>query len=227
MSGAGQYCRKAAYEFFARQLSTLEETDSLVRAAVAVSMHELPQVDPSAVEQTLDQLAAEISGRVKTGNPQAIVAQLHHVLFDERGLTGNTVDYYNRENSYLSCVLETRQGIPVTLSLIYKSIAQRLGLNSRGINVPAHFLAAIEVDESWMMVDPFHSGRLLTRDEVFDRLDSIAQTPVVRSDALLATATHSQWISRIVRNVELIFQRDGRADDVLAMRELLGLIDHE
>ena len=224
MSGAGQYCRKAAYEFFAQQLPALEETDSLVRAAIAVSMHELPHVDPAAVERALDEIAADIRGRVKTGSPQALVAQLHHVLFDERGFTGNTLDYYNRENSYLSRVLETGKGIPVTLSLIYKSIAQRLGLNSRGINVPAHFLAAVEVDGSWMMVDAFHSGRLLTRDEVFNRLDSISQTPVVRSDSLLATATHPEWITRIVRNVEQIFQRDGRVNDVLAMQELLELI---
>ena len=227
MSGAGQYCRKAAYEIFAHQLSTLEETDSLVRAAVAVSMHELPDVDPAAVEQTLDEIATEIAVRVKTGHPQAMVAQLHHVLFDERGLTGNVADYYNRENSYLSRVLETGRGIPVTLSLIYKSVAQRLGLRLRGINVPAHFLAAVEVDGSWMMVDPFHSGRLLTRDEVFDRLDSISSTPIVRSDSLLATATHLEWISRIVRNVEQIFQRDGRMSDVMAMQELLDLIANE
>jgi regulator of sirC expression with transglutaminase-like and TPR domain len=224
MAGAPRYCHAAAYAFFSEQLPSLEETNSLVRAAVAVSMHELTDIDPAAIEATLSDWACEISGRVVSGNPQALVAQLHQVLFDEYGLTGNTADYYNRGNSYLSKVLETRQGIPVTLSLIYKCVAQQLGLNSRGINAPAHFLASVEVGGQWMMVDPFQSGRLLTRDEVFDRLDQMAAAPVERSDALLATSTHPQWIARIIRNVEQIFIRDGRTDDVLAMRELLALV---
>lgn len=224
MAGAPRYCRMAAYEFFAEQIPTLEETDALVRAAVAVSMHELDDVDPAVVEKTLTDMAAEITSRVWSGNPQALAAQLHEVLFEERGLKGNVDDYYNRENSYLSRILESGRGIPVTLSLIYKSVAQRVGLISRGINAPAHFLAAVEVNDSWMMIDPYHSGRLLTRDEVFDRLDQMAESPVVRSDALLATATHPQWIARIIRNVEQLFLRDGRNQDVLAMQELLELV---
>ena len=196
-----------------------------MRTAVAVSMHELDGVDPTAVETTLSQWANEINSRVRSGNQQALVAQMHQLLFDERGLAGNTEDYYNRENSYISQVLATGRGIPVTLSLIYKCIAQRVGLKSRGINAPAHFLAAVEVNDVWMMVDPFQSGRLLTRDEVFDRLDQMAEEPIVRSDALLAMATHPQWIARIIHNVEHIFERDGRTDDALAMRELLALVE--
>ncbi len=80
------------------------------------------------------------SSRVSSGNPKALIARLHQVLFDERGFTGNADDYYAPENSYLPCVLESRRGIPVTLSLIYKSVAQRVGLSARGINTPAHFL---------------------------------------------------------------------------------------
>jgi regulator of sirC expression with transglutaminase-like and TPR domain len=225
MVDAPRYCRRAAYDLFVAQLSTLEETDSLVRAAVAVSMHELDDACPDAVDNTLAELATEINSRVKSGCPRALVTQLHEVLFEEWKFTGNTDDYYLPENSYLPCVLKNRRGLPVTLSLIYKSVAQRVGLKARGINSPAHFLAAVEIDGSWMMVDPFQQGRVLSREEVFARLEQLAGSPIAHSDELLATATHPQWLARIVRNLEQVFQRAGRTIDALAMRELLTLIN--
>src|SRR5438105_2349067 len=122
------YCRPAAFGLFRAQLPSLEETDSLVRATVAVAMHERDDCDPDEVDHTLEQLAAEIGRRVTSGNQNALVAQLHQVLFDECGFSGNVEDYYNPENSYLPCVMRSRRGIPATLSLVYKSVAQRLGL---------------------------------------------------------------------------------------------------
>ena len=86
-------------------------------------------------------------------------AELHEVLFEEWGFTGNAEDYYAPDNSYLPRVLQTRRGIPVTLSLIYKAVAQQVGLIVRDINTPVHFLAAVEVDRSWMIVDAFDSGQ--------------------------------------------------------------------
>ena len=224
MADAPRYCRPAAYELFAAQLPTLEETNSLVRAAVAVSMHELSDACPEAVEQSLSDLATEISARVISGNHRALIAQLHAVLFDELGFSGNTENYYAPENSYLPRVLETRRGLPVTLSLIYKSVAQRVGLTARGINSPVHFLSAVALDGSWMIVDPFYNGQVLARQEVFERLEKLAGTPIARSDDLLATATHFQWLARIVRNLEQNFERSGQRTDMLAMRELLSLL---
>jgi regulator of sirC expression with transglutaminase-like and TPR domain len=161
---------------------------------------------------------------VKSGSRQALIAQLHHVLFEEYGLRGNLEDYYSPLNSYIPQVLERRIGIPVTLGLIYKCVAQRLGLTVRGINSPVHFLVAVQTGGPWMMVDPFHNGRVLTEDEAFDQMERLSGATITRSKALLSTATHVQWISRIIRNLEQIFQTEGRRDDELAMRELLATV---
>jgi regulator of sirC expression with transglutaminase-like and TPR domain len=224
MAEAPRYCRQAAYELFREQLSTIEETSSLVKAAIAVSMHELDDVNPAAVDQKIRDIAVEISGRVCSGNPRALLAQLHEVLFEELAFSGNTDDYYDPANSYIPSVLESRRGIPVTLSLVYKSVAQQIGLAARGINAPAHFLAGVEIDGTWMIVDPFDGGRVLTTEEVYERLEKQTGTEIERSDKLLATATHPQWIARLIRNLEQIFERQDRKIDMLAMQELLALV---
>ncbi len=224
MTKAPRYCRAAAWEYFAAQMSTLAETESLVRAAIAVSMHELDEVTPTAVETDLTALAVEVRGRVRSQHPQALLAHLHEVLFEQHGFAGDGDDYYNSSNSYLSRILATKRGIPVSLCLLYKSIAQRVGLVVRGVNAPMHFLAGVEIDCTWMLVDPFHGGRVLTEGEVFQRLEQLAGSPVARSPVLLATATHPQWIARLVRNLEQIFASENREEDQLAMQELLSLV---
>lgn len=225
MSQPQRFCRRPAYDLFVAQLLSLEQTDSLVRAAVAASMHELDDADAEPVLATLDEIAAEVRGRVQSRSASALIARLHQVLFDEYGFTGNVDDYYNPHNSYLSKVLATRRGIPVTLSLVYKSVAQRVGLAVRGINAPAHFLTATEVDGQWMIVDPFDGGRMLTREEVLKKVEMVSPTGVDLEEDSLATATHGQWLARIIRNLVHVFGQQSREADSLAMQELLALVE--
>lgn len=224
MSSASKRCRPEALELFQAQLGNLEETDSLVRAATAVAIHKHHDVAIEAVEKSLDKLAARIIEQVRCATQEALVARLHEVLFEEYGLRGNIEDYYNPENSLLPSVLATRRGIPVTLALIYKSVAQRVGLAARGINAPLHFLASVEVNGSWMIIDAFNHGRMLTRDEAFDYLEKKAGKPVVRSPALLRTVTHPEWLARILHNLIAVYAAAEQHEDREAMEELLALV---
>ena len=71
---------------------------------------------------------------------------MNHVMFDEMGFRGNTDGYYNPSNSYISDVLETKLGIPISLAVIYVSVADRLGVRLHGVNAPWHFLLRTEED---------------------------------------------------------------------------------
>jgi ABC-type dipeptide/oligopeptide/nickel transport system ATPase component len=95
---------------------------------------------------------------------------MHAVLFEEEGFAGNLDRYYNALNSYLPAALNTRHGVPILLSLIYKVVGQWAGLTVKGINAPGHFMVRVRCDNAWMIVDPFFGGQMLTRDEAFDRL---------------------------------------------------------
>ena len=230
------YCRPAAYDFFAAQLSRLDSIDRLLNAAVAISMHELTDVEPRAVRGQLDALANRVRSRVRGGNQEAVLAHLHGVLFDEEGLIGNTDDYYDPANSYISKVLETGRGIPITLTLIYKYVAQQLGLTVHGVNAPAHFLARVRMEGSWTLVDPFFAGRILTRAEAIEQIEQMTGRTIpahdieandlseTSHDPLFQIATHEQWLARIVRNLRSVFQQLQRERDVRAMMELFSLL---
>lgn len=65
-------------------------------------------------------------------------------------------DYYSPDNSYMNRVLERRQGLPITLSLVYMEVAKQVGLGMRGVQLPAHFMIAPDNQGLEILVDPFN-----------------------------------------------------------------------
>jgi len=221
-----EYCRREAYALFAEQIPVVETTAGLLNAAVAISQHALRGIDPRAVESRLSELAERVRVRVRGPQIQAKLAHLHQVLFEEEDFRGNADDYYNTANSYLPAVLATRRGIPITLSLIYKVTAEKIGLEVEGVNAPGHFLVRIKDGSASMIVDPFFFGSLLRDEEAFDRIEQVTGRAVPRSAQYLAAATHSQWLSRILVNLQHIYANQDRHRDLAAMTELQSLLDY-
>ncbi|MDP6718021.1 MAG: transglutaminase-like domain-containing protein, partial [Pirellulaceae bacterium] len=199
------HCRPAAFQLFAEQIPVLDTTVGLLHAAIAISMHGLDDVDPAGIEDQLQEMADHISSQVNGVQPQALLAHLHHFLFDEEGFRGNAEDYYCSDNNYLSRVLASRNGIPITLCLIYKIVAEQIGLRVEGVNAPGHFLVRVFSGRDTLIVDPFFLGSVLTESESFDRVEEVTGRTVPRSDQYLAAATHSQWLSRMLVNLQHIF----------------------
>jgi regulator of sirC expression with transglutaminase-like and TPR domain len=219
-------CRLPAYQLFAEQLPIIETTAGLLNAAIAISMHALDDVEPAAIDEQLQDLAHRVSSRVRSGSSEAMLAHLHDVLFDEEGFQGNSEDYYNPLNSYLSAVLELKRGIPISLSLIYKVVGERIGLDIEGVNAPGHFVCRVMTDDGWMIVDPYVGGGVLTAEEAFERMEHVTGRPVPRTPEYLAPATHSQWLSRMLVNLQHIFATNERRSDLAAMSELQSLLDY-
>src|SRR5215217_7179628 len=140
-------CSPEAYALLSKAAASLESPDALLSGAVAIAMHQLDDVDAAAVDAQLQGYADTVRARVRGRQPQALLAHLHDVLFDEEGFRGNTDDYYAPANSYVPAVLETKRGLPITLSLIYKNVADRLGIRAWGVGLPGHFLVAVDLED--------------------------------------------------------------------------------
>jgi regulator of sirC expression with transglutaminase-like and TPR domain len=227
------YCRPSAYAAFVRELPRIDTTDGLFRAAFAIALHDRPDADVSRAESLVTEFVQTVCRRVKSPSPPARLAHLHDVLFDVAGFRGNVTDYYNPANSYLPDVLETRQGLPITLALIYKCVAEGVGLKVLGINAPGHFLAAVECPEPgadsasanrWIYVDPFYGGEMLDAQDVGRRIAETTGRTVPEAIDLLAPATHRQWLSRMLQNLQAVFAQSGRERDLYAMQELQELL---
>jgi regulator of sirC expression with transglutaminase-like and TPR domain len=196
----------------------------LIQAALSLSLHALDDFPPAEVERRLDAMAARVSARVSRNRPEALVAHLHHVLFEEEGFIGEYANYYSPLSSYLPAVLTGKRGIPIMLALIYKAVGERVGLEVDGINTPGHFLVRVRDSQGWLLIDPYHKGKALTQDEALALVNKIFDGQVQYRYEMFEPATHAQWIARILLNLRASLNRSGWCADLGAMNELQSLL---
>jgi regulator of sirC expression with transglutaminase-like and TPR domain len=224
MPSPPKYCRQVAYDHFQSQLADLDRTEALVTAAVAISQHAMLDASADDVRAILDQFANDVRSRVKSSEPTAVLANLHQLMFEELRFQGDSTNYYHARNSYLPVVLQSRRGIPITLTLVYKAVAERLGLKVNGLNSPAHFLAEVIAGNDRMIIDPFRGGTMLTRDEARGYIEQLVRQPIPNSAQMFPVATHQAWLARILRNLQNVFSMQQNERDMKAMWELEQLL---
>jgi regulator of sirC expression with transglutaminase-like and TPR domain len=143
-------------------LSLLQRSDARVEdAAIIIAKEANPAFNEDAVRRTLDNLGAEAlirRGLRSTSERDGLI--LADLLFDECGFRGNQDDYYDPRNSYLDQLLETRVGIPISLSVLCMAVGHRAGMKVEGVGFPGHFLVRVG-GANGVYQDPFHEGDLL------------------------------------------------------------------
>jgi hypothetical protein len=140
-------------------------------------------------------------------------------LFASGRFHGNEEDYYAAGNSNLDRVLRDRQGNPILLACVMILVGARVGIEMGGCNFPAHFLARHESQEDGVLylIDCFNGGKILSA-EVLIRHQPFAVPeiePVVRTPA-----TAEIILSRVLRNLDHAFEREGNAPEQRLMRDL-------
>jgi len=217
-------CTPAAFQLLRRQVEVMDSPDALLHGAIAIAMHQMDNVDPAHVDATLQSFADTVRRRVRGPQVQAVLAHLHEYLFEELGFCGNTENYYNATNSYLPAVIKNKQGLPITLSLVYKLVGERLGLRIHGIGLPGHFMCAVESETGPMLVDPFSGGRVLSPDEAQELVQERFGPEIEWSDELLQPVSNLHWLTRMLQNLLHIFGGAGHYADVAAMLEMEMLL---
>ena len=211
---------------FAAQLERADPDIDLIEAALLIAEEHDPRVDPDACRKALAELARRATTRLATSSAGLAADVLCRFLANEEGFRGNTVDYYHPDNSYLNRVLEARAGIPISLALVYLSVAEQLGIAATGVGFPGHFLVRVEVPDQAapVLIDPF-AGRTLTLANCAELLRASSRGTVAFSEALLAPAAKREILRRMLGNLKLIYlQREDFAES-LSLCDRLLLID--
>lgn len=178
----------------------------VAKAALYIAQSEYPHLEISAYINTLDVIAAEIEERLPTERyPLRIIQTINQYLYDDLGYKGNTSDYYDPRNSFLNEVIERRTGIPITLSLVYLEIAQRLNFPMIGIGMPGHFLIRPEFENTGIFIDAFNRGEILFEQDCEARLAQIYKRPVPMQSKFLQPLAPRQLLARMLTNLKFIY----------------------
>ena len=195
---------------FALAIAGRDHDVDLFGGAVAIARLGRDSVDPHALARELDLIAEAVRSRAgeRAGN-EALADAIGHELFEERSFRGNREAYGDPENSYLDRVLERRLGLPITLSLVYLEVAERVGLECHGIGFPGNFLVRCGGEDGFF-VDPFRGGARPSRDELRSQIERLADAGA-SGEALLAAVTRRQILQRMLLNLCGVYQQQGDA----------------
>ena len=144
----------------------------MLRAALVIARLDEEDVDVEAYVQQVERMASDVGDRLsEKASDTDKIAALNKYLFEDGGFHGSRFDYYNRANSYLNRVIDDREGLPITLSVLYLELASRLGLKMEGVGLPGHFVVQhIRVDGAPQIIDAYDGGKLLSREEAEEKI---------------------------------------------------------
>jgi regulator of sirC expression with transglutaminase-like and TPR domain len=214
------------YLDFRQAVDRPEEKIELGRAALTIALTDYPDLDIADYLARIDLLATEVTGRL---GPEAdiyrSIAALNFVLFRQYAFHGNRDDYFDPKNSFLNEVIERKTGIPITLSVLYMEVAQRIGLTLDGVGFPGHFLVKCVGGGEEIVIDPFNSGEIMSREEIDKMLFDLYGGKVVFHSDFLASSTKKDILKRMLANLKAIYINGNDLVRSLAALDRLVILD--
>jgi regulator of sirC expression with transglutaminase-like and TPR domain len=206
-----------------RRLLSGDETADLVQIGWEMARDDQPDLDATRYERVLDRLAERVRERCPSGaKVRHILGQINWVLFVEERFRGNTDDYRDPRNSALNQVIDRKLGIPISLSIVYRAVARRIGLELEGVNLPAHFmLRTAGSNDDAIFIDAFQQGTLLDLDGCKRAIESMVGQPIDWRAEHFAPCSISTIVTRILLNLKSIHLGQGDFADVIPVLQRL------
>ncbi len=179
-------------------------------------LHDGVTLRPS-LSDTLDLLAEESAPIVE----EAGIEGLRLFLFESGKLSGNSEHYNDPRNADLAWSISNGRSNPIGLALIFLLVARRHDLAAEGVNFPGHFLCRIENEGRSYLMDCYNRGQLHDIRELMERHSSMNRDVAL---ALTSVATTGEMILRVLRNLELAFQKSGQTGEVTLVQKLIKSI---
>lgn len=226
-----------------------KESGTALEAWVLASRVQYPGLKLGMIRAHLNQL--KIDAWVKMGgvkNPIDQIQILNHVFFEIYGFKGNNDNYHHPDNSIVARVLETKLGNPISLSILYMSVAHDLGLPLFGVNLPQHFVLAycrlkmplndqgnyskenlhiLNVEKVNFYVNAFSKGQIFSRESIDAFLKVIKVNP---QSTFYEPCDNLEIFRRILRNLHFAYseqQNTEKQQDIQDIMNHLGMINNE
>ena len=207
-------CLSMTFEFdysrdveFSRLLARRPIHD-LATAALEISRDAQPDLNIQATLDWIDRRAAELRSLVAQAySERELIARIAGMVAGEWGIVGSPDAYHEADGSFLDRVIEKRRGIPISVSVLYVVLCQRIGLDLSLVAAPLHVLTRFEAPEGTLFLDAFAGQRILTYDETLNWLRDLSGLPTSVIEHSLGPADPRTVITRMLTNLKVLYSR--------------------
>ncbi len=180
----------------------------LTAASLEIARDAYPDLDFDETFDWIDDRAEELAGPVARAKTDIdVLEELRNCLITNHQIHGSPEAFCQADGSFLNRVIETKQGGPISLSLLYMAVADRLGIKLSGVATPSHFLTRYESIAGPLFLDPFSGGRVMTFVETADWLQQSTGAPGSSIVNALEPAEPRVIIIRMLNNLKRLYTK--------------------
>lgn len=194
--------------------------DDLLEGFFIVAKYRYPELELAPLSAYIDKIKLDIWLQLNYKfSPIDNVRVINDIFFGKYRFQGENKDFFAPENSYINKVIDNRRGNPLSLSILYSVIAQRLYLPILGVDLPKHFVLAY-MDHNGLADEPgfssdgiipyhvggnaifyvnvFNSGAIFTKYNIERFLRDAQLEP---NEAYFKPCQNTHIVARLLRNL--------------------------
>ena len=219
------------------------ETQDLLEGVLIIDQIANPNLDRQLIENQIDiiKLDAWLELNYDLTSFEKVKI-LNRIFFDVHGFSGDTESYHSSKNSFISSVLERKKGNPISLSVLYIIVAQRLNIPIYGVNLPQHFILGYVNEFDWMpllkfndasslldgsgseimfYINPFNKGIIFNKDNIIQFLQQLKIEP---NGEYFKTCSNKDILLRILRNLETSYAAENNTSKLELVSQLVAIL---
>ncbi len=222
------------FETARENLKTWRNSDAtnILEGACYLAQFQFPEISFTKIDQEIEKIKEDIW--LEIGNNLTALEKvriINHVVFDIHKFIRNSNNFYSPQNSFINQVLETKKGNPISLAIIYLSVAYKLNLPIYGVNLPKNFILAYkdeyrhrdaedEMEDILFYINPYNKGAILGKKEI----DYFIKQQQLKPDkSYYLPCTNQDIVIRLINNLLLSYEKLGFKDKIDRLNDLLKI----
>ena len=202
---------------------------------ILLTKWQFPGINESIIKGKIEEIKNDIWIEIKgKQTAQEKILTFNKVFYTNYKFQGNTKNYHSPINSFIHTVLETKHGNPLSLAILYSTIAQMLHIPIYGVNLPNHFiLAYVEADlnsydfknlnrkDILFYINAFSNGSILNEKDIHSFLKQLKIEP---NESFYIPCSYKTILLRIITNLISSYQQLGnikKVEQLIQLKEIL------
>nr|WP_262910504.1 transglutaminase-like domain-containing protein [Pontibacter silvestris] len=200
--------------------------ENLLEGMWLVNSYLYPDIELSTITKAIDQLYFDAWASMQDNmHPYDQVKALNNVLFREKRFSANTKNFHSPANSMLHLALETKRGNPLTLCVIYMTLAQRLKMPVYGVNLPNLFILTYKLDDRLQFyINVYNKGLILSKSDIDNYILQLNLNPL---DIFYEPCSNIEIVKRALRNLAFSFEKMDDLEKATEVTKLLTAISDD